>query len=133
LPASLTKNGREHTFPVGQLTLDILAPLRERRGYLFPAMGTRGERPFAGWSKSKPKLDTLSGVEDWTLHDIRRTFATNLAALGTPIHVTEKLLNHISGTTGGLVGVYQRHRFWDEQIEAIKGWEARLSQILREG
>ena len=29
---------------------------------------------------------------------LRRTFATNLAALGTPIHVTEKLLNHVSGT-----------------------------------
>src|SRR2546430_12117904 len=58
-------------------------------------------------------------VQPWTLHDLRRTFATNMASLGTPIHVTETLLHHVSGTTSGIVGVYQRHAYMDEMRQAI--------------
>ena len=51
---------------------------------------------FNGWSKCKKRFDEgLDDVEPFTLHDLRRTFSSNLAMLGTPIHVTEKLLNHI--------------------------------------
>jgi integrase len=31
------------------------------------------------------------------LHDLRRTFASIHASIGTPIHIIEKLLNHVSG------------------------------------
>ena len=65
----------------------------------------------------------------WTLHDLRRTFATNLAALGTPIHVTEKLLNHVSGTVSGVVAIYNRHSYMDEMRVAIEKWEKRLAEI----
>ena len=61
---------------------------------------------------------------------LRRTFATNLAALGTPIHVTEKLLNHISGTVSGVAAIYNRHAYMDEMRAAIEAWEKRLSYIL---
>jgi integrase len=76
-------------------------------------------------------LQKTSQTSDWSLHDLRRTFATNLAALGVPIHVTEKLLNHVSGTTGGIVGVYQKHQYWDEQVAAMKAWEDRLQSLVR--
>jgi integrase len=99
IDANHTKNGKAHTFPV--ITV-------------YPV-----ER-YKGWSKYKKQLDAKCGVSDWTFHDLRRTFATNLARLGTPIHVTEKLLNHISGTHGGITGIYQRHQYWDEQVEAIQ-------------
>ncbi len=126
-PETLTKNGKAHTFPVGSLTKQILPPYSNNSsGLLFPARG-KPNTPFNGWSKSKALLDELSGVADWTLHDLRRTFATRLAELGTPIHVVEKLLNHISGTTGGLVGIYQQYQYWDEQVTAISAWERRLS------
>ncbi|MCW5714064.1 MAG: integrase family protein [Bauldia sp.] len=124
LPSWLTKNGKAHTFPIGPLTRSIFEEAID-----FPAKG-EGIVPFNGWSKSKARLDKLSGVTDWTLHDLRRTFATNLAALGTPIHVTEKILNHVSGTTGGLVGVYQKHTYWPEQVAAVTAWENRLQSIL---
>jgi integrase len=41
---------------------------------LFPSeSGT----PFSASSKNKRKFDALCGVTGWTLHDLRRTFATN--------------------------------------------------------
>ena len=55
---------------------------------------------------------------------------TDLAALGTPIHVPEKILNRVSGTTGGIVGIYQRHSYMDEMRKAVQQWEARLAEIL---
>ena len=41
--------------------------------------------------------DNEINIEPYTLHDLRRTFSSIMAKLGTPIHVTEKLLNHASG------------------------------------
>jgi len=129
LPSSLTKNKREHKFPIGDLTVSILAPLPNSPGLLFPARGNSAT-PFNGWSKSKTLLDRLSGVTAWTLHDLRRTYATNLAKLGVPIHIIERLLNHVSGSFAGIVSVYQRHQYLDEMRAAMDIWESYLTSNL---
>ena len=43
-------------------------------------------------------------VEGWVHHDLRRTLATRLGDLDVPPHVTESLLNHVSGSKGGVAG-----------------------------
>jgi integrase len=88
-------------------------------------------RVVNGWSNLKTRFDrSVDGVAPWTLHDLRRTFATNLAALGTPIHVTEKLLNHVSGTVSGVAAIYNRHAYIDEMRAAISNWEKRVAEIV---
>jgi integrase len=131
LPRQITKNRREHTFPFGKQTEELLRR-GKTTGLLFPARGTDGERPFDGWSKCKAKFDAACPLPYWRLHDLRRTFATNLAALGVPVHVTEKLLNHVSGTTGGIVAVYQRHTYQKEMREAVDLWEDSLAALALE-
>jgi integrase len=74
--------------------------------------------PFNGYSTGKPKLDKRCGVTGWTLHDLRRTFASGLAAQGVQLPVIERLLNHVSGSFGGIVGVYQRYDFMPEMRDA---------------
>ncbi|MCC3246412.1 site-specific integrase [Methylocystis sp. WRRC1] len=134
LPSSLTKNKRPHTFPYGALAASILENTPRIGDFVFPASRehVRGKPTvfFNGWGKCKESLDRTCGVSDWTLHDLRRTFATNMAALGVRIEVTEKLLNHVSGSFGGIVGVYQRHNYLDEMRQAIDAWEARLTALL---
>lgn len=136
LPAEITKNKRVHTFPYGDMTAAILAAMPRLGEYVFPAAYNRlKDRPATvlnGWSKPKDILDKACPLAPWTLHDLRRTCATNLAALGTPVHVTEKLLNHVSGTTGGIVGIYQRHAYMDEMRAAIVAWEERLACLLND-
>jgi integrase len=135
LPRQVTKNKRQHTFPFGRMTEAVLKSAlpktdeknNEKPKLLFAARGK--ETPFAGWSKAKPNFDSTCPVAHWTLHDLRRTCATNLAALGVPVHVTEKLLNHVSGTTSGIVAVYQRHTYLDEMRKAIDAWEKRLRSL----
>jgi integrase len=134
IPAANAKNGREHAVPLTPSAHSIIEDQPHLSKYLFPARTeyVRGvaSSVFNGWAKSKRALDAASGVSDWTLHDIRRTVATNLAALGTPIHVTERILNHVSGTSSGIVAVYQRHEYAEEMRSALKAWETRLHTIL---
>ncbi len=128
LPASVTKNKREHTFPYGQMVADVLDRINRQGKFLFP--GSKDvSLPITGWSNFKAAFDKDCKVTSWTLHDLRRTFATNLAALGIRLEVTEKLLNHVSGSFGGIVGVYQRHGYMDEMRAAIDLWEKRLDQV----
>lgn len=128
-PAAITKNKRAHTMPFGTAAASILKE-GEKKGLLFPARGR--ETAFDGWSKCKPNFDVGVDLPHWTLHDLRRTFATHLASLGVPVHVTEKLLNHISGSTGGIVAVYQRHTYQKEMREAVELWEGYLVSLMLE-
>ena len=129
LPAEGTKNGRMHTFPVGQMAQTILRK-NHGRTFLFVARG-KPSLPFNGFSKCKLKLDNASGVTEWTLHDLRRTFATGLASLGVSLPVVEKLLNHVSGSFAGIVGVYQRHTYEKEMRAAMELWEQEVARIVR--
>src|SRR6185503_17661262 len=87
--------------------------------------GERGT-PFSGWSKAKSALDAASGVSSWWLHDLRRTLATGLQRLGVRLEVTEAVLNHLSGSRAGVVGIYQRHDWAVEKRAALDAWSAHL-------
>ncbi len=80
----------------GDLAGQILAAIPDQGDLLFPARGC-DDRPFSGWSKVKAVLDERSGV-DFTLHDLRRSWATHVAVLDVHPWVFEAHLNHVSGT-----------------------------------
>ncbi len=129
LPAELTKNGRLHVVPLPpQAERTLRALPRFTDDHVFPA---RGNNPaFANFSQGKAKLDTFVRVEEWTLHDLRRSAATHMARLGVAPHVIERLLNHVSGTFGGVAGVYNRFQYLDEMRAALTAWEAALQCLL---
>ena len=106
------------------------APVRGRTttkpDLVFP--GQRG--PFNGFSKAKAALDKDSGVKDWRLHDLRRTMATGLQRLGVRLEVTEAVLNHVSGSRAGIVGVYQRHSWAAEKRAALNAWGAHFEAFV---
>jgi integrase len=104
--------------------------LPKREGFLFP--NSRGE-PFCSFSRNHTRLLKLSETTGWTLHDLRRTFATGMARLGTPIYVTEKILNHVSGSFGGAAGIYNRFDHWEERVTALKCWEEWVLNLTRYG
>ena len=134
IPGERTKNGVPSVVPLSAPAQDLLrarlAEVREqRRGLVFPGEG--GKTTFGGWSKSKAKLDRDSKVADWRLHDLRRTVATGLQRLGVRLEVTEAVLNHVSGSRGGIVGIYQRHDWKAEKRTALDGWAAHLMAAVR--
>ena len=60
-------------------------------------------------------------IESWTINDLRWTVATNLAALGTLPHVTERLLNDVAETIWSFAAVYNRHTCMNEMRETLYG------------
>lgn len=122
LPPELTKNKREHNLPLSDQALQILetAP-RLSETFVFPARGSK-TTSFSGFSKSKRKLSDICGIENWTLHDLRRTVATGLAKANTQPHVIEKILNHSSGTISGVAAVYNRFQYLDDMRDALELW-----------
>lgn len=130
LPDTLTKNKREHTFPIGSLAVSILSTCTPDpdSGIYFPARG-KTDKPFNGWSKSKKALDALSGTSGWTLHDIRRTFRTNLGKLGVAPFIAERMVNHISAQTD-MEQVYDQYKYLPEMREAMTRWERHLEENI---
>ena len=130
LPANRAKNDAAHLVPLSSQAQALLhvAPRVSGTDLVFP--GRNG--PFNGFSKAKESLDEASGVKDWRLHDLRRTMATGLQKLGVRLEVTEAVLNHVSGSRAGIVGVYQRHHWAEEKRAALAAWGAHVGAIVGE-
>ena len=129
IPAWLAKNNREHRVPLGAMANEILSPRVGREEFFFPN-GRHGSKAFSSFASGKLRLDERSGVGGWRLHDLRRTFASGMASIGVPMPVVERLLNHVSGSFGGIVGVYQRYNFLPEMRDAVARWENHVERLI---
>lgn len=128
-PAGFTKNKYEHRLPIGARTGKILDAVPGEDDHYFQSEKVE-ETIFNSWSKSKVAFDKPLQIAPYTLHDLRRTYSSNLARLGVPIHVTEKLLNHVSGTISGVAAVYNRHTYQPEMREAVTAYEQFIGTIV---
>lgn len=128
LPAAIVKNNRQHTFAYGPMVAEILAGLPDIGDMLFPARG-HDDVPFSGWSKAKAALDQLAGV-DFTLHDLRRTWATHAANLDVNPWIIEAHLNHVSGVISGVSAIYNRHKYLAQTREAVDRFESYLRHLV---
>ena len=126
IPASRAKNDLTNVVPLSAPVQSFLRGLPQLNELVFS--GLRG--PFNGWSKAKAALDTRSGVMNWRLHDLRRTCATGLQRLGVRLEVTEQVLNHVSGSRAGIIGVYQRHDFAVEKRAALEAWSQHVLAVI---
>lgn len=121
-----SKNGVPHMVPIAQAVASIIEAQRRVGPLVF--QGERGL--YSGWSKSKRALDTRSGMSDWVLHDLRRTAATGMQRLGVRFEVIEHVLNHLSGSRGGLGAVYRRHEFEQEKRAALEAWARHVLAVV---
>jgi integrase len=133
IPEQRSKNGREHEIRLSALAREILDSQVRRNSteFIFGRLDTQ----FSGWSKAKADLDArlaATGIitVPWSLHDIRRTVATNLAdRLRVEPHIIEAILGHVSGHKSGVAGVYNRAAYREQKAEALQRW-ADLVKII---
>jgi integrase len=129
IPAEANKSGRLHEVPLSEPVVDILRAVPRHSGpYVFTT--GNGTVPISGIGRPKAALAEAMNCGNWTLHDLRRTFATTAARLGYPPHVIEKVLNHTSGSIRGVAAIYNRYSFDKEKRDALIGWGKYLVALV---
>ncbi len=153
IPADNAKNAKEHHIYLTPFAIQHFQTLKELAGeshWVLPARWEsksnvghvslknlakqigdrqRGDKmPMAGRSLHTNAL-TLPGGK-WTPHDLRRTGATMMGALGVRPDVIEKCLNHVEQNK--LIRIYQRQELKAEQAEAWRLLGERLELLLRD-
>ena len=131
LPAERTKTGAPIDIPLSKPALealrkltelacgdDCLLPARKRQERMLPHIHENTLN--VALSKVKP---LLADLENFTIHDFRRTARTHLAALGVDPHIAERCLNH---KIDGVEGIYNRHAYFSERREALAKWASLL-------
>ena len=151
IPKERAKNSQAHAVPLAPAVVDIIKALpkiQDAAGNVKFLLSTNGRAPISGFSKGKTQLDAKMlelarkaaleaggepekvSLEAWRLHDLRRTAASGMAALGIAPHVVEKVLNHRSGVIKGVALVYNRHAYFDERKSALNAWASRVKAII---
>ncbi|AEI78039.1 phage-like integrase [Cupriavidus necator N-1] len=96
IPSENTKNKRSHPLPLTTLTLEILQRRWAQRSndYVFPGRGKTGH--LVEPKKAIAKVADDSGIP-FTLHDLRRTFATCASTVIDNQSTIKRLMNHLTG------------------------------------
>ena len=127
IPGVRTKNHRPHAVPLSPLAQSIISQVpRLESDFVFTTTGTS---PISGWSKIKHALDEKMKVEPWRVHDLRRTAASGMQRLGIRTEVIERVLNHVSGSFGGVTGIYQRDPLSEEVKTALLRWSQHIAGL----
>jgi integrase len=77
--------------------------------------------------KLKPQEKVPQYVPDWTIHDLRRSVATKMAALGISQFDIARVLNH---SDRSVTAIYNRHAYLVEKRRALDLWANRLNGII---
>jgi integrase len=107
--------------------------------YLFPARRLIHMKNGAPRSNRFPHVspDTLNvaltrlsmnDIEHFTVHDMRRTARTHMAAIGVDRFVAERALNH---KLRDVEGTYNQYDYFDERKNALHRWATMLGAISR--
>jgi integrase len=139
---SRTKMKSAIDIPLAQPVVDWLVELKIHAAgseYLFPARrlihlknGMPRENRFPHVSPDTLNLAMrrlkLDGVEHFTVHDMRRTARTQMAALGVDRFVAERALNH---KVRDVEGIYNQYDYFDERKDALSRWAMLLDATSR--
>ncbi len=138
IPKTRAKNDIEHEVPLQPRprfqSIKLYTRTSSAADLVFTTNGTNA---VSGFSRAKRRLDKAIAKQarqplaPWVLHDLRRTVATGLQRLGVRLEVTEAVLNHISGSRSGIVGVYQRHDYRAEKAQALQVWSTHVMSVVK--
>jgi integrase len=133
VPGTRNKGGREHVVPLTDGVIDLLG--ERRKGFVFSSDG--GKTAFKGFSKAKAALDAKLAeirkaaghkpMPHFTFHDLRRTARSLMSRAGVPADHAERTLAHV---IAGVRGVYDRHEYRAEKLDALEKLGALVERIL---
>jgi integrase len=126
LPAARNKSKVELVRPLSQAAAAVLSSL-PRGGNDQLVFQADGRKVIANVSSMKRAFDKVCGVQDWHLHDLRRTSRSLMSRAGVPDNHSEQCLGHV---IPGVRGTYDRHRYIDEMRTAYERLSALIENIV---
>jgi len=132
IPANDTKNGESNFVPLPNKAIEILQEIRPWASgeFVFESQINKG-KPIGSQQKAAQRIRDNYKVNDFNIHSLRTTVATNLAGLGIAPQVLSKLLNHKKPGEGSLItAIYNKYNYEDELRTALNRWELKLKDIL---
>lgn len=114
-PAAVMKGKRSHKVPIAAWAADLISPKLDGGGRLANPILREVRR--------------LTGIKDFTWHDMRRSFRTWCAANGITRDHAEVALAHVSHQTA-LDKAYDKHSYEAEAAKVLKAWQDRVRAIV---
>ena len=131
IPSERAKNGLAHRVPLSSLAIELLGQLNlinQGSQWLIPSpYGEDNAITAHAYSRTVRNNRDHFGLDRFTPHDLRRTAASQMTALGIPRLVVSKILNHVET---GITAVYDRHSYDDEKRDALDKWSIKLQQLI---
>jgi len=123
-----TKTGGSQRIPLVPQAMEILERRRNLSEYVFPSHGKTGHltRPGKGWER----LLEQAGIENFTMHDLRRSLGSYQAAAGVSELIIGKTLGHAPGSKA--TSVYARMNL-DPVREAMNTAATAIEAAAKEG
>lgn len=133
LPGGRVKNGVPHSVPLPGMALEILKPrIKKSQKFVFPGRyDPRAPVLASAPNKALQRNLKILELDAFTVHDLRRTVNTCLAALGVSGELRSRILNHVSGRRASITeGVYNAHQYDHEKRAALNLWADELDRIV---
>jgi integrase len=141
LPAARTKNKLPHVIPLPPLSVEIVKRQVLRGQFVFPSrlvtpQAIEGSTLSARFSDLARDLafnpEETPRHQRATLHTLRHTMKTNLAQLGVPDNISDRVTNQVTGQRARVGSRYDHHTYLDEKRRALELWEQRLIEIVED-
>jgi integrase len=139
IPGVRYKTKLDHVIPLTAAARALIGakPAKAKKNAWFIFSTTDGAKAFSGFSKAKAELDKAiadirdqagrAPMENWTLHDLRRTARSLMSRAKVPTDHAERALGHVMG---GVRETYDRHEYLDEKRAAFEALASLVSRIL---
>lgn len=130
IPAAKNKSNRDHVVYLSSSVKSFfirLKALGDGSNWVVPNLSNI-KRPYSerALTRAINRNQDKLGLEKWCPHDLRRSFVTGVNALGTQIHITEKIVNH---TLEGMLKIYDTGNYEAQRNKAMQKWDEHLCSL----
>jgi integrase len=134
----MPKNELSHRVPLSPKAINLLEHLHKMTGssrWLFPSKKNDEitDKPIGDTVLCKavarnfnPDIDVFK-IEKFTPHDLRRTAASHMTAMGIQRLTVSKILNQVES---GVTAVYDRYSYDNEKKNALNAWSNKLEGLV---
>ena len=106
----------------------IQKTLAKNSNYIFPSRNSI-DKPMSHNTLNQALRPLIKNrIDDFVVHDLRRTGATNLGELGYPIEVIETALNH---SKTGILRVYHRTQYVEQREKMLADWANKIDALIK--